>query len=76
MASITGALDGVLNMTRFSINQKLLSSDTQFIDVFGGNHGDFGSYDYSGRVTILGQNDGESLLAPEVAWDFSVTAIA
>eukprot|EP00557_Chaetoceros_sp_GSL56_P000950 CAMPEP_0176501608 /NCGR_PEP_ID=MMETSP0200_2-20121128/14252_1 /TAXON_ID=947934 /ORGANISM="Chaetoceros sp., Strain GSL56" /LENGTH=352 /DNA_ID=CAMNT_0017900507 /DNA_START=123 /DNA_END=1178 /DNA_ORIENTATION=- len=76
MASITGALDGVLNMTRFSSNQQFLSPDTQFVDVFGGNHGDFGSYDYSERRTILGQNDGTSLISPEIQWDLSVAAIA
>mmetsp|Transcript_43199 Transcript_43199/g.104462 ORF Transcript_43199/g.104462 Transcript_43199/m.104462 type:complete len:403 (+) Transcript_43199:190-1398(+) len=76
MTSITGSLDGVLNMTRFSSNRQFLSPETQVIEIFGGNHGDFGSYDSSGRVTILGQNDGTSLITPEIQWDLSVAAIA
>ncbi|CAJ1968417.1 unnamed protein product [Cylindrotheca closterium] len=78
MTSISGALDGVLNMTRYAANQQFLSPATQSLDIFGGNHGNFGSYDGSERVAVLGpgQNDGTSLIAPEIQWDLSVAAIA
>lgn len=76
MASVTGSLDLVLNMTRWELNKPLLSNQTQFVDIFGGNHAGFGSYDYSERFELFGQVDGTPLIGPEIQWDFTAAAIA
>ena len=54
-AAISASLDGVVNMDRFAIGNELLSDEHTFkMNILGANHGGFGSYDYSGRKTILG----------------------
>jgi hypothetical protein len=75
MAAVTGSLDGILNMTRWELNKGLLSNDTLFVDIFGGNHGQFGSYNYSERTSLLDQVDGVALIPPHVQWDLTVASI-
>jgi hypothetical protein len=75
MAAVTGSLDGILNMTRWELNKRFLSNSTLFVDIFGGNHGQFGSYNYSERASLLGQVDGVALIPPHVQWDLTVASI-
>lgn len=75
-ASVIGELDGVVNITNWEIGQNLLSKEnTLFISIPGGNHGNFGSYDYSGRKTILGQNDGNATIPKSVQQNLATSAI-
>lgn len=76
MASVTASLDGVLNATRWEGNKIYLSNATELVNIYGGNHGYFGAYDYSLRSEVLGQTDGEALIPPQVQWDFVASAIA
>jgi hypothetical protein len=75
MASVTASLDQILNKTRSEINQSRLSNDTLMLDIFGGNHGQFGSYNYSERTELLGQVDGVAIIPPQVQWDLTTAAI-
>lgn len=76
MAAVTGSVDAIVNTTRWEINKVLLSNATQLIEVYGGNHGQFGAYDDSGRLDALEQVDGQALVTPEVQWDLIVASIA
>jgi hypothetical protein len=77
MAIVTGSEDGILNRTRFEENLPLASNATLFLDIFGATHGDFGSYDASGRIEALGptQQDGIGMIPPHVAWEMIAAAI-
>jgi hypothetical protein len=75
MASISASLDLILNATRSEINKRFLSNATQFLDIYGGNHGQFGSYDDSERTPILGQVDGDALIPPQVQWELTTASI-
>lgn len=44
VASITGSKDGVLNQERFTAGRALLPPTTQYVEIAGGNHAQFGSY--------------------------------
>ena len=64
-ASISASEDGVVNATNFEAGQKLLPmNSSKFINkvIEGGNHGGFGSYDYSERYTLLNQVDGNATI--------------
>ena len=75
-ASVSAHLDGVINYDNWSFGQSLLSQEHTFsLDILGGNHGNFGSYDDSGRTTILGQNDGVATIPEIVQQDLTVSAI-
>ena len=75
-ASISGSLDGVINIENWSVGQSLLPKNDSFHMVIpGANHGNFGSYDYSLRKTILGQNDGNATIPKQIQHDLTVTAI-
>mmetsp|Transcript_17059 Transcript_17059/g.25828 ORF Transcript_17059/g.25828 Transcript_17059/m.25828 type:complete len:341 (+) Transcript_17059:112-1134(+) len=76
MAAVTAELDLVLNMTRWELNKPLMSKQTQFVDILGGNHGGFGSYNDTERFELFGQIDGTPLVGPEIQWDFTAAAIA
>jgi hypothetical protein len=75
--SISTSLDGVINVTNFDKGQALLPADdgTFSLMIPGGNHGQFGSYDDSGRKTILGQNDGIATIPASVQQDMVIGAI-
>ena len=75
MASITASLDMILNKTRSELNKPFLSNETLAVDIFGGNHGQVGSYNYSERTPLLGQVDGIALIPPQVQWDLTVASI-
>ena len=76
MASAFGLLDGIVNRTNYDLGQNFLPvNDTFFLDVMGGNHGNFGHYDYSLRKTILFQFDGDALIPRDVQIDLTIGAI-
>ncbi len=75
-ASVIGQLDGVVNIANWENGQNLLSQEnTLFISIPGGNHGNFGSYDYSGRKITLGQNDGNATIPKNVQQNLATSAI-
>lgn len=77
MASINATLDGIVNSTTFQQGQTLLPvNDTFHLEILGGNHGQFGSYDDSERTELLGQVDGEATIPEKVQLDLTVSAIA
>ncbi|CAB9508482.1 Inherit from bactNOG: Carboxymethylenebutenolidase-related protein [Seminavis robusta] len=76
MASLTGSLDGVLNMTRWEQNTIYLSPETEFMDIYGASHASFGAYDASERFELLGQTDGEPLVPSSIVWDLTAAAFA
>jgi pimeloyl-ACP methyl ester carboxylesterase len=77
MASVNASLDGVINATNFLAGQPLLPiNDTFHMEILGGNHGHFGSYNDSERTTLLGQMDGNATIPEKVQQDLAVGAIA
>lgn len=44
MAYLVGSLDGLVNFTTWESSKALLSNETFFVNIFGGNHAFFGSY--------------------------------
>lgn len=76
VASVVGNLDGVINIDNWEAGQDLLPKEqTLSLSIPGANHGNFGSYDYSARRTILGQNDGNATIPVSVQQDLTVSAI-
>jgi hypothetical protein len=76
-ASIMASLDGIIDQERTTEGRKWLSTNDTFdLDIFGGNHGYFGTYDYSERSTILDQFDGSAMITREVQQDLTMGAIA
>ena len=64
-ASISASEDGIVNATNFEAGLNLLPSNSpKFINevIEGGNHGGFGSYNYSERYTLLNQIDGNATI--------------
>lgn len=54
---ITGTQDGVLDRTEWEAARKNLPDDTTYVDIAGGNHGQFGSYGFQ-------KGDNEASLTP------------
>lgn len=75
MADVTGSNDLILLQSEADGDDLLLPNNTLFIQIPGGNHAQFGSYDDSEREALLGQMDGEPFIAPYVQWDLSASAI-
>jgi hypothetical protein len=79
VALVTASNDLIQNKTRFEENlANVPPNNTLLVDVLGGNHGGFGSYNASDRVEILGprQVDGPMQIDPTVQWDLSAAAAA
>jgi hypothetical protein len=76
MALVTASEDLILNATSLEAGRKFMSPQTQYIDILGGNHGQFGSYNYSERTARLGQLDGIAFIPPRVQWELTAAAIA
>jgi Alpha/beta hydrolase family len=79
MALVRGQNDQILNMTRWEADVVNVPPNTTFLlEIMGGNHGGFGSYNTTERVEVLGpaQIDGPLLIDPAVQWDLTVAAIA
>jgi hypothetical protein len=75
LAMVTASEDRILNRTRFAANRRLTSNQTFFMDIFGGNHEQFSSFNASLRFENLGQRDGTPKIPPEVQWDLTAAAI-
>jgi len=72
MASVTGSEDQVLPWEDWYDSQHLLSNHTQWTDIYGGVHEQFGSY-----IVSDDDEDKETLLiSPEVVWEFVGASIA
>lgn len=77
MASVNATFDLIVNSTNFQKGQSLLPVDDTFhMEIVGGNHAQFGSYDNSERFEVLGQVDGNATIPEKVQLDLSVAAIA
>mmetsp|Transcript_27046 Transcript_27046/g.79927 ORF Transcript_27046/g.79927 Transcript_27046/m.79927 type:complete len:380 (-) Transcript_27046:241-1380(-) len=75
--SVSAELDGVINQTNWKAAAKFLPKDDTFwLDVKGGNHAFFGSYDDSERKAIFGLIDGVATIPNFIQRDLSATAIA
>jgi hypothetical protein len=76
-ASVSATLDLIVNNTNFELGQPFLPvNDTFHLEILGGNHGQFGSYDASERFAVLGQTDGNATIPEEVQLDLTTSAIA
>uniref|UniRef100_A0A7S1YTE8 Alpha/beta hydrolase fold-5 domain-containing protein n=1 Tax=Trieres chinensis TaxID=1514140 RepID=A0A7S1YTE8_TRICV len=77
VAAVVASNDMVLNMTRWQENAKYLSEDALKVEIEGGNHAQFGSYNNSERVAILGprQKDGNTTITPLEQWTIVVDSI-
>jgi hypothetical protein len=76
-ASIMASLDGIINQETATEERKWLPTNTTFdLNIFGGNHGYFGTYDYSERSTLLPQFDGSAIITRAVQQDLTMGAIA
>lgn len=77
MALVSASNDMILNMTRYNANEKWATGNnkTYRLDIKGGNHGGFGSYNYTLRKPILNQTDGPLEIPVESQWSATVSAI-
>jgi Alpha/beta hydrolase family len=75
-ASLTASSDEVLNLTRYRANRRNLPGDTLFVDVVGGNHGNFGSSNFTMRSSILKIQDGHATISQEAQQEAAAKAIA
>lgn len=77
-ASVSASNDGVINMTNFEAGQQWLPSgnNTLTLVIEGANHGQFGTYDDSGRATLLNQTDGVATISTEEQQEQAASAIA
>jgi Alpha/beta hydrolase family len=75
-ASLTASSDEVLNLTRHHENRRNLPDDTLFVEVVGGNHGNFGSSNFTMRSSILKIQDGQATISQETQQEAAAKAIA
>jgi Alpha/beta hydrolase family len=75
-ASLTASLDEVLNLTRYRANRRNLPADAVFVEVVGGNHGNFGSSNFTMRSSILKIQDGHATISQEAQQETAAKAIA
>jgi hypothetical protein len=75
-ASLTATHDTVLNFTRYNGNRKNLPADTLFLEIEGGNHGQYGSSNDTLRSTILNVHDGQATISMKTQQEMAVHAIA
>ena len=76
-ASLNATLDLIVNGTNFQQGQAFLPvNDTFYMEILGGNHAQFASYDASERFAVLGQTDGNATIPEQVQLDLTTSAIA
>ena len=76
-ASVSASLDLIVDQEDLVNASVLLPANYTFsMDILGGNHAQFGSYDNSEREAILNQVDGQAIIPEEVQQDLTVGAIA
>lgn len=59
--SITGSNDNILNWESYAEAKERLPSETDWIEIEGGNHSQFGDYGFQ-------EGDGEAAITPEEQW--------
>jgi hypothetical protein len=75
-AAITASFDGYINLTTWEENQfRFPKKLTIFLNIEGGNHGQFGCYDDEKRYSLFGKKDGEATISPQEQWDLTTSAI-
>jgi hypothetical protein len=76
MADVQASLDGIINMEGVANATKWLpQNDTFHLNILGGNHGFFGTYNDTERTTILFQNDGDAIIPNSVQRELTIGAI-
>jgi hypothetical protein len=76
MAVVQGSLDGVITWENVKNATELYPpNDTFHMEIMGGNHGYFGTYNDSERTPLLGQVDGQALIPNSVQRELSIGAI-
>ena len=76
-ASVNATEDLIVNSTNFATGEAFLPpNDTFHLEILGGNHAQFGSYDSSERFEVLGQVDGNATIPEKVQLDLATSAIA
>jgi len=72
MALVSGSVDLIVNKTKFEYGKKWLpKNDTFIVDILGGNHQQFGSYDTSDRPGI----DGHATIPEVLQQEITISAI-
>jgi hypothetical protein len=69
-ASVSGSVDLLATPAKMNPGRE------RMIDINGGNHQQYQSYDDSGRREVLGQIDGNSTITEDVQMDLAISAIA
>jgi hypothetical protein len=75
-SSLTGTRDEVLNFTRYNDNRGNLPPTTFFLEVEGGNHGQYGSSNDTLRGDILNVWDGQATISMQTQQEVAARAIA
>lgn len=76
MAMVTASLDTRVNQTRWEWGLPFLSPQTFFVDILGGNHVQFASYDDTHRATILQQTpEPPATISPAAQLESTLAAI-
>ena len=77
MALVYATNDHIMNKTHFFENMYLVSNNTIFVPLVGGNHQQFGSYNTSDRVRVLGKHqiDGVATISPQSQWNICAKVI-
>ncbi len=65
--SIVASEDGVIDWERFEVTKSLLPPDTQYVEIEGGNHAQFGFYgpqrgDFEATITTIKQHEQQTAL--------------
>jgi hypothetical protein len=76
-ASVSGSVDLLATPAKMNPGRERMNKEHTFmIDINGGNHQQYQSYDDSGRREVLGQIDGNSTITEDVQMDLAISAIA
>lgn len=77
VASINATEDLIVNATNFAKGITFLPpNDTFHLEILGGNHAQFGSYDASERSVVSDRVDGNATIPEKVQLDLTIAAIA
>jgi hypothetical protein len=76
-ASVSGSVDLLATPAKMNPGRERMNKEHTFMmDINGGNHQQYQSYDDSGRREVLGQIDGNSTITEDVQMDLAISAIA
>jgi len=76
MVSMSASEDKIVNMTNFEAGQAFMTDNVDKVVIEGGNHGQFGWYNYTLRTPLLGQVDGEASISHKEQQALMAAAIA